>query len=179
MANEVVAEDGAIAVVQGDLTACDVDAIVNAANTRLQHGGGVAAAIAKAAGPALQADSDAWVAERGELDPGVAAVTGGHDLPADHVVHVAGPIYAQGQDNARLLRQAVETALTAAANAGARSVAMPTISAGIYGYPPADAAAVITVAVRDWLAAWPKSLGKVLLVAYDQEMTDHFKAALS
>jgi len=179
MANIVVATDDRIVVMQGDLTACEVDAIVNAANTRLQHGGGVAAAIAKAAGPQLQADSDAWVAEHGELTPGTAAVTGGHDLPASHVVHVAGPVYEEGQDNAGLLRQAVEAALAAAADAGARTVAMPAISAGIYGYPPDEAAAVITAAVRDWLAAQSDPLDQVLLVAFDETMTDHFTGALN
>lgn len=179
MPDEIIARDEQLRVLRGDLTACEVDAIVNAANPQLAHGGGVAAAIAEAAGPQLQADSDAWVAANGQLEPGTAAVTPGHRLPAEHVIHVVGPVHADGQDNAGLLRQTVEAALAAAEEIGASSVALPAISAGVYGYPPQEAASVITAAARDWIAARPDTFDEVLLVAFDQKMSDRFAAALS
>ncbi|MBA2529014.1 MAG: macro domain-containing protein, partial [Euzebyales bacterium] len=96
-----------LVVVEGDLTRQDVDAVVNAANERLAHGGGVAAALARAGGPTVQAESDRWVAEHGTLTPGQAAVTGGGGMAARWVVHVVGPRFRPGQDNEGLLRQAV------------------------------------------------------------------------
>ena len=129
-----------VLVVVGDLTQQPVDAIVNAANRELQHGGGVAAAIARAAGPGLQQESDAWVAEHGALKRGQAAVTSAGALHARHVVHTAGPIHdPTSDDNEPALRAAVCGALDAAADVGARSLAFPAISAGIYGYPPDEA----------------------------------------
>lgn len=178
MTGEVIARAGPVTVLIGDLTAQDVDAIVNAANERLAHGGGVAAAIARAAGPRLQADSDAWVAEHGPVGPGKAAVTAGHRLPARHVVHVVGPRYRDGQDNATLLAEAVRAALHAAVGAGARTVALPAISAGVFGYPPAEAAAVIAKAVRAWLADREDTMDEVRLVATDSTMAGHFAGAL-
>jgi putative ATPase len=167
-----------IAAVQGDITTLAVDAIVNAANEHLQHGGGVAAAISNAAGPSLQVESDEWVRANGPLEPGVAAVTGAGDLPARIVVHVAGPRFREGQDNAGLLRTAVGAALEAAAGEGARSVAVPAISAGIFGYPLADAAAVITKTVQQWSQAHPATPDEILLVGYSEEAADAFRAAL-
>lgn len=163
---------------QGDLTQQDVDAVVNAANEQLAHGGGVAAALARAGGPRVQAESDEWVAEHGPLAPGKAAVTTAGELPARMIVHVVGPRYREGQDNAALLTAAVRAALDAAVDAGARSVALPAISAGIFGYPRRQACAVIAAAARDWLAANPDALDEVRLVGYDAATTADFEAAL-
>lgn len=178
MTDEVVARAGPITVLIGDLTAQDVDAVVNAANERLAHGGGVAAAIARAAGPRLQADSDAWVDQHGPVGPGTAVVTAGHLLPARQVVHVVGPRHRDGQDNEGLLTEAVRAALDAASGAGARTVALPAISAGVFGYPPAEAAAVIAKAVRAWLADREDAVDEVRLVAVDATMAGHFAGAL-
>lgn len=169
----------ALVVVEGDLTAQDVGAVVNAANERLQHGGGVALALARAAGPALQQESDAWVAEHGALGAGEAAITGGGDLRAPLVVHVVGPRYRDGQDNEALLRQAVEAALDAADAAGAESVALPAISAGIFGYPPADAARVIASTCADWLGDRPASVAEIRLVGFDARAASHFADGLN
>ena len=167
-----------IAAVQADITTLDVDAIVNAANEHLQHGGGVAAAISMAAGPSLQVESEEWVRANGPLEPGVAAVTGAGNLPARFVVHVAGPRYRDDQDNAGLLRTAVEAALEAAAGEGASSVAVPAISAGIFGYPLADATAVITETVQRWTEDHPGALDEILLVGYSEGAAAAFRAAL-
>ena len=168
-----------LAVLSGDITAQAVDAIVNAANERLGHGGGVAAAISRAGGPAIQTESDAWVATHGPLSPGIAAVTSGGALPARWVVHVAGPIHRPGQDNAGLLATAVRAALDAAVTVGARSVALPAISAGIYGYPMDEAAGVIARAVIDWCERHPEALDEVRLVGYVDDAVRGFAAGLA
>ncbi len=167
-----------VTVVQGDLTGQDVDAIVNAANEHLRHGGGVAAAIVRAGGRSIQEESDRWVAAHGPLSPGVAAVTGGGALPARFVVHTAGPRYAEGADNAGLLAGAVTAALAAASAAGARTVAVPAISAGIFGYPRREATAVIAAAVVAWLSDHPDALDEVRLVGWDAVTAADFAAGL-
>ena len=128
--------DSIVTVVEGDITGQVVDVIVNAANARLLHGGGVAAAISAAGGPVIDDESRAWVVANGPVGPGVAAVTSAGDLAARHVVHVVGPVFVEGGDNEDKLRRAVMTALDAALRLEASSVALPAISAGIYGYPP-------------------------------------------
>jgi len=121
-------------VTRGDITAEDVDAIVNAANSRLAHGGGVAAAIARAAGPRLAEESKAWVREHGPVSTGSAAVTGAGDLPHRGVIHAVGPRQGEG-DEEELLARAVAAALERARERGWSSVAFPAISAGIFGVP--------------------------------------------
>lgn len=165
-------------VVAGDLTVQRVDAVVNAANERLAHGGGVAKALASAGGPAVQRESDAWVAEHGELDHGQAAVTTAGDMPATHLIHVVGPRYRDGQDNERLLRESVIAALAAARDAGARSVAMPAISAGVFGYPPQEAGRVIAEACATFLGDRPDSVGEVRLVGLNADAAAHFTDGL-
>lgn len=165
----------------GDLTDQGVDAVVNAANTGLQHGGGVAGALARAGGPEVQASSDAWVEEHGPLVPGVAAVTPAGELPCRWLVHVAGPVYREsaGGENARLLATAVTAALAAAEGAGATSVALPAISAGTYGYPPDAACSVIVETVAAWARGGVRRVDLVRLVGLDAAMADRFVAALS
>jgi O-acetyl-ADP-ribose deacetylase len=162
-----------IGVVIGDLTQQVVDAIVNAANIELSHGGGVARAIVVAGGASIQRESDAWVAEHGPLTDGAAAVTTAGELPAGHVVHVAGPVYDHRRhDNAERLRLAVRAALDATAAAGARSVAFPVISAGIYSYPLDAAAREITAAVTAWCERRPGDLDEIRLVGFDTAARD-------
>ena len=172
------ASDSVVVAVRGDLATQQVDAVVNAANEHLAHGGGVAAALSRAAGPRLQEESDRWVEEHGPVDPGTAAVTGGGDLAAQWVVHVVGPRYREGQDNQGLLTQAVMTALDAAAGAGARSVALPAISAGIFGYPRREACAVIARTAAQWVGQNPGKLDEVRLVGWDDSTRDDFAAGL-
>lgn len=171
-------DDRAVVVVEGDLTAQRVGAVVNAANERLQHGGGVAAALAKAGGPAVQSESDAWVAEHGPLGPGQAAVTTAGEMDADRVVHVVGPRYEEGQDNEGLLRQAVRAALDAARDAQVTSVALPAISAGVFGYAQDEATAVIAAACVDWLPGDPGAVSEVRLVGLDESTVQDFAGGL-
>jgi len=142
--------------VLGDITQEEVDVIVNAANERLAHGGGVAGAIVRRGGPQIQAESDRWVREHGPVPTGGAAITGAGRLPARYVVHAVGPRWGMG-DEERLLRQAVHSALACADEVGAASVAIPAISTGIFGFPKALGAKVIVEAVREYLDAHPQS----------------------
>jgi len=175
---EITVGDTRVTALRGDLTALRVDAIVNAANEYLDHGGGVAAAIVRAGGGSIQDASDRWVAEHGPLRGGVAAVTGAGRLPAAWVVHTAGPRYRSGQDNAGLLAAAVAAALDAGAEVGVRSVAFPAISAGIFGYPRAEATGVIARTVTVWVGEHPGDLDRVLLVGYDAGTAADFAAGL-
>jgi putative ATPase len=167
-----------IRVVQGDLTTQDTDVIVNAANEQLAHGGGVAAAIVRAGGDIVQDESDRWVLEHGPVGAGSAAVTSAGSMPAHHVVHVVGPRYEPDGDNARLLAQAVATALDAATAHGARTVALPAISAGVFGYPLVEATAVIASATMRWVKSHPEALDEVRLVGHDGDVAGAFLAAL-
>ena len=161
-----------------DLTRQEVDAIVNAANEHLAHGGGLAGAIVRAGGWEVQDESDRWVAAHGPLTPGRAAVTGAGRLPARRLIHVAGPVYRAGQDNEGLLRAAVRAALEAAAAAGCRTVALPAVSAGIFGYPLGEAAEVIAAECAAWAAAHAGALDEIRLVGFDRVAEAAFTAGL-
>lgn len=165
-------------VVAGDLTAQPVGAVINAANEHLAHGGGVAKALAAAGGARVQQESDQWVARHGPLGPGQAAVTTAGDMPATHLVHVVGPRYRRGQDNAGLLAQAVTAALDAARDAGVTSVALPAISAGVFGYPPEEAGHVIAATCAQWLREQRGAVREVRLVGLDEAAAGHFAAGL-
>ena len=136
---------------QGDLTEERVDAIVNAANEHLAHGGGVAGAIARRGGPEIQRQSDEWVRAHGPVRTGTAAITGAGNLQARFVIHAVGPVWSgdAASDDA-LLRGAVTSALTLAHDRGLASIALPAISTGIFGFPKDRGATVITQALLDF-----------------------------
>lgn len=167
-----------IEVQAADITTLDVDVVVNAANRALSHGGGVAAAIARAGRPVVDEESEAWIRQHGPLDPGDAAHTGAGSMPARWVVHVVGPRYQEGQDNEGLLRQAVSAALDRSRELGARSVAMPAISTGVFGYPRREAVTVIANEVKGWLDANPDVIDRVLLVGFDEDTAAEFREAV-
>jgi O-acetyl-ADP-ribose deacetylase (regulator of RNase III) len=171
-------EGTSVRVVVGDITQLAVGAIVNAANEQLDHGGGVAASIARAGAPDVDRESRAWVRDHGPVRPGTAAVTSAGPMPAHVVVHVVGPRYRLGAPNEALLRQAVGAALDAAAASEARSVAFPAISAGIFGYPRREATRVIASAVAAWIAEHTGSMDEILLVGNDPATADDFRTAL-
>ena len=146
-----------ISVVEGDLTLEAVDAIVNAANEHLSHGGGVAWAIARRGGKVIQEESTAWVREHGPVPTGQAALTGGGHLAARYVIHTVGPIWRDQGDEPALLRSAIQSALALADAHALHSVSLPAISSGIFGVPKPLAAQVIWDATLDYLAAHPES----------------------
>jgi len=168
-----------ISALRADLTVQDVDAVVNAANEYLEHGGGLAGAIVAAGGWEIQEESDRWVAEHGPLTPGVAAVTGAGRMSARFVVHVAGPRYRVRQDNEGLLRTAVRTALDAALERACRTLAMPALSAGIFGYPVGEATRVIASECAAWAGEHPGALDEIRLVGFDAAVEEAFAAALA
>ncbi len=154
---------GRLQVVQADITALAVDAIVNAANVQLLPGGGVCGAIHRAAGPGLLAACRAL----GGCATGQAKITPGFGLPARHVIHTVGPIWQGGHaGEPGLLASCYRESLRLAEAHGCRTIAFPALSTGIFGYPPASAARIAVHTCRDWLAgrALPAS---VILVAYD------------
>ncbi|KAG6603059.1 Hismacro and SEC14 domain-containing protein [Phytophthora cinnamomi] len=125
-------------VTQGDLTRCAADAIVNAANTRLMHGGGLAGAIVRTGGASIQAESSKWVKDHGLLKVGDAVTTDAGNLPCQHVIHTVGPNVGSAKltaEHAAQLRRAVWSALLEADRLEVASVAVPGISTGIFGYP--------------------------------------------
>jgi O-acetyl-ADP-ribose deacetylase (regulator of RNase III) len=171
-----------IEIARGDITQQRVDAIVNAANGRLAHGGGVAAAISRAAGPELQRQSDELIAQRGPLATGEAAATDAFALPAGKVIHTVGPVYGQhGGEEAELLGAAHRAAVAVAAKLGLTSLAFPAISCGIYGYPLEEAAPVAIGATAEALDAAPDiSLVRFCLFGEAERLAfDHAHRSLS
>jgi O-acetyl-ADP-ribose deacetylase len=133
-----------ITLVRGDITAQDVDAIVNAANSSLLGGGGVDGAIHRAGGPEILAacrELRATTLPDG-LPTGQAVATTAGNLPARHVIHTVGPVYAKREDRSELLASAYRESLRVADAVGARTVAFPAVSAGVYGWPMDDAARI-------------------------------------
>ncbi len=159
-------------MIRRDITTLAVDAIVNAANSALRPGGGVCGAIHAAAGPGLAAEC----ATLGGCATGDAVATGGHDLPARWVIHTVGPVWRGGdQGEAEALASCYRRSLEVAVEVGARGVAFPAISTGIFGYPPDQAAEVAVAAVR----AAPAELDEVVLVAFDQPTADRYERLLA
>lgn len=159
-------------MIRGDITTLEVDAVVNAANSALAPGGGVCGAIHDAAGPGLAAECAAL----GHCPTGDARATGGHDLPARWVIHAVGPVWhGGGHGEADRLASAYRRSLEVADEVGARSVAFPAISTGIYGYPADEAAEIAVRTVRDSDAA----VDEVVLVAFDDATAARYEALLS
>jgi len=164
-------------LMQGDITELDTDAIVNAANERLAHGGGVAGAISRKGGPAIQRESDEWVRRHGRVPTGSAAITSGGDLKARHVIHAVGPVYDGTPRSADLLASAVRSALRLADEHGLRSVALPAISTGIFGYPMEEAARVMLRAAISYLEEGT-GLERVVFCLYGRHAYDIFERTL-
>lgn len=170
--------DTTLVALAGDITSMEVSVVVNAANRHLQHGGGVALAIARAGGPTIDQESHAWVEEFGPLDSGTAALTSAGSMPASYVVHVAGPIHEQGADNESLLVAAVLAAMESAHEIEASSLAIPAISAGVYGYPADEATVIIAESVAEFLSDGETRIRSVRLVGYDGLMAMRFADAI-
>ncbi|MHC4973737.1 MAG: macro domain-containing protein [Planctomycetota bacterium] len=160
-----------IAIVCGDLTEERVDAIVNAANSRLAHGGGVAGAIAGKGGPSIQQESRDWVREHGEVPTGGAAITGAGRLPAGKVIHAVGPVWGSGDEDEKLAA-AVRSALALAVENGLRRVSLPAISSGIFGFPKDRCARIILETVTSF-----RGLDEIRLCNLDEPTVAVFLAA--
>ncbi len=135
-----------------DITKDDSEAIVNAANSSLKHGGGVAWAIVREGGQIIQKESDEYVKKHGPVPTGEVAVTSGGKLKAKYVIHAVGPIWRGGKNNEdSLLFNAVYNTLKKANELGVKSVAMPAISTGIYGFPKDRAAKIFGKAISKFI----------------------------
>lgn len=164
-------------IVQGDLTQERVEAIVNPANRMLQHGGGVAALIVRKGGAQIQAESDAWVREHGPVEHAEPAYTGAGALPCRYVIHAVGPVWGEGQEDARLAA-AVTGSLRVAEKLGLTSLSMPAISTGIFGFPKDRAARVIISTIHEYFEDHPQSgVNLVRLCLYDNETVSAFLSA--
>ena len=174
------ASDGvAIEIVEGDIAALEVDAIVNAANEALAPGGGVCGAIHRAAGPGLAQECAQLVHEYGPCQTGRARLTGGHKLPARYVIHAVGPVWhGGGSGEPELLAGCYRAALELAQNYGVASIAFPAISTGIFGYPLDAATTVAVAAVRASLPACP-AVRRVVFCTFGDDVTATYRAALA
>jgi len=165
-----------IDLVLGDITEQHVDAVVNAANSSLLGGGGVDGAIHRRGGPAILDECRELRAAQlgGGLPTGQAVATTAGNLPARWVIHTVGPVYAKASDRSHLLASAYRESLRVADELGARSVAFPAISAGVYGWPADDAARIAVTTVMSTQTA----VTEVRFVLFGQPMYDEFANAL-
>ena len=158
-------------LIQGDLTHRDVDAIVNAANSSLRHGGGVAGAIVRKGGPSIQDESD----KIGFVPAGHAAITGAGRLPAKFVIHAVGPRMGEGDEDSKL-RSAVITSLQLASEKKLGSISFPAIGSGIFGFPKDRCAKILITESLNFLKAHrDSSLDIVEFCIYDDETLEHFR----
>ena len=160
-----------IRLVSADLTERDVDAIVNAANSHLQHGGGVAGAIVRKGGRIIQEESNAI----GYVPVGNAAMTGAGQLKARHVIHTVGPMMGEGDEDNKL-RKAINSVLTLATERSLKSISVPAISAGIFGFPKDRCAKILVGETVAYLKNNPATPIKLVeFCIFDNEAYAFFK----
>lgn len=152
-----------------DITQLDVDAIVNAANSRLAGGGGVDGAIHRAGGPIILEECQAWVSEHGHLPTGEAMITTAGKMPARHVIHTVGPVWSEhdGETARSLLADCYRNSLQLALDNECRTVGFPNISTGVYGFPKRAAAETAVATVGDWVEQNP-GLEEIFFACFDE-----------
>ncbi len=164
-----------IELFSGDITTLEIDAIVNAANEQLTPGGGVSGAIHRASGPELAREC----ARVGGCPTGEARITGGHRLPARHVIHTVGPVWhGGGQGEDELLAACYRNSLDLAQGNGLSSIAFPAISTGIFGYPLERATEIAIATVRTWLAEH-RDFERVVFAVFGEAAQQAYRAALA
>jgi O-acetyl-ADP-ribose deacetylase len=171
--SERMVNNRTLRLVQGDITERNVDAIVNAANSNLQHGGGVASAIVRKGGQIIQQESN----KIGHVSVGSSAVTGAGELPCKVVIHTVGPRMGEGNEDAKL-KSAINSALKTAIQQGYKSISIPAISAGIFGFPKDRCAEILMSESRKVLASDQQfSLETVEFCIFDDETLGYFNKA--
>lgn len=159
-------------LIEADITELEVEAIVNAANEKLQLGTGVAGAIKKKGGPSIQKECN----RIGSTPVGTAVITGAGELSAKHVIHAVGPQMGEGDED-RKLSSAVRSALALADRHGLKSIGMPAISTGVYGFPLARCARVTLTEIHRYLQGGTK-LERVVVCLFDEEKFNSFRQEL-
>jgi O-acetyl-ADP-ribose deacetylase (regulator of RNase III) len=178
-AREVTVNQAKIAIIQGDITRQAADAIVNAANSGLMGGGGVDGAIHRAGGPAILEECKKIIARQGRLPTGKAVITTGGSLPAKHVIHTVGPVWHGGnKGEAALLESAYRESLKLASEQRLASIAFPSISTGVYGYPVAEAAKVAIKTTVSFLSRQVTPVKEVVFVLFDPVTYQAYYSAL-
>jgi len=170
---KIFADKFTIQLAQGDITLEQVDAIVNAANEYLQHGGGVAWSIVQRGGDVIQEESDAWVKAHGLVLRSIPAWTSGGTLPAKYVIHAVGPVWGDGNEDKKLA-DAIYGSLRVADELKLSSIAMPAISTGIFGFPKDRAARVMFNAIYEYLKKEKSNLKIIRITLFDQLTVDEF-----
>jgi len=169
--HEVKNSEGKIQTVRGDITALDLDAIVNAANTTLLGGGGVDGAIHRAAGPELLAECRTL----GGCEAGKAKITRGYKLPARCIIHTVGPVWSGGRGGeAQVLASCYRNSLQLAVENGIKTIAFPAISCGAYRYPVSEAAQIAVETTRKFLANNDK-IDNVIFVVMNDEILEVYR----
>lgn len=169
--------DCILEIVQGDITQETTDAIVNAANSHLAHGAGVAGAIASRGGRIVVEESAAWVREHGPVSHDHPAWTRAGNLPCRFVIHAVGPIWGSGDEDAKL-GAAVRGSLERAEELKLTSISFPAISTGIFGFPVSRAAQVMLASLSGWVKEHPATgLKRIHLVLFDVDTARTFTAA--
>ena len=168
-----------LTIVQGDITGQSVDAIVNAANSSLIGGSGVDGAIRRAGGPKISEECDRIRARQGGCPAGKAVITTGGNLPAKHVIHTVGPVWQGGNSGEpEILASAYRESLSLALKHQIKTIAFPSISTGIFGYPLEKAAVAALKAVKLFLNQH-EGLAEVRFVLFDADTYRHYEKALS
>jgi O-acetyl-ADP-ribose deacetylase (regulator of RNase III) len=165
-----------IGLVKGDITRVEADAIVNAANSWLKHGGGVAGAIVREGGRIIQEESDRIVKERGSIRVGEAVYTSAGSLKAKYIIHTVGPRMGEGDEDEKL-RTATLNSLKLAEQLGLSSIVFPAISTGIFGYPKDRCAQVMLRTIKEYILSGGRLKG-ILICLYDEATYRVFEEAL-
>ncbi len=167
-----------IEVEKCDITKEKVDAIVNAANSHLAHGGGVALAISKAGGPDIDKESREYIDKHGPVETGTVAVTSGGKLSVKYVIHAVGPVWGEGEED-RKLSAAIENTLLKAEEMKIESISFPAISSGIYGFPKDRCAKVFYETFRKYFSQRHSQIKLVRMCLYSDEDVRIFESVFN
>lgn len=173
LVERVLSTGQTIQIIEGDLTTETTDAIVNAANEHLAHGGGVAWAIVRRGGEIIQQESDEWIRVHGTVSHAHPAWTSGGSLPAKYVIHAVGPVWGDGDEDTKLA-VAVNGSLEVADELKCSSISFPAISTGIFGFPKERAAKVMFSAIEKYFSQHKSGIKLVRLVLFDDATIQAF-----
>jgi O-acetyl-ADP-ribose deacetylase (regulator of RNase III) len=171
---DIIINNVMIKIMRGDITESNVDAIVNAANSHLQHGGGVAGVISRKGGPLIQEESNAI----GHVPVGECAMTSGGRLKAPHVIHAVGPRMGEGDEETKL-KKAINNVLELATSKGLKSIAIPAISAGIFGFPKDKCARILVEETVTFVRETKTTLKEIIFCLIDEDIINFFTAEIT